>query len=110
MMSQHFIISIFIKKASDSVDQKLLLNKLKYIDSTESAISWFNLHLKDLIQQAKVNQCLSTTASVRYGVPQGSILRPLMVIIFMNVLPCYLGNFRLRPYADDTAITVTVTS
>ena len=65
---------------------------------------WFSLYLNNRKQQAKVNGNLSKKRRIRCGVPQGSILGPLLFIIYINDMTKYLNESKARLYADDTAI------
>ncbi len=99
-----------LKKAFDSVDHKILLTKLKYSGLTEATISWFRSYLSGRTQLTKVNGIKLDTMRVEYGVPQGSILGPLLFVMFINDLPSQVSASRIHLYADDTAITVSASN
>ncbi len=68
------------------------------------SVSWFENYLSGRLQQTKVNGCLSDVRQMSHGVPQGSILGPLLFIIYINDLSNYLSETKTSLYADDTAI------
>ena len=69
-------------------------------------LKWFNDYLHDRQQSVKIGEVLSDWTSVRCGVPQGSILGPLLFILYINDLPVVVKHSKLRMYADDTSLTV----
>ena len=73
---------------------------------SENAKLWFLSYLSDRRQQAKVNGRLSDEKWITCGVPQGSILGPLLFIIYINDMTKYLNECKARLYADDTAIVM----
>ena len=79
-------IAIFIdfRKAFDCVQYQLLLEKLKKAGLGNDTLKWFESYLKDRKQTTKVNGKYSMEKLVRQGVPQGSILGPLLYILYAN--------------------------
>ncbi len=69
-----------------------------------NSIHWFERYLTGRTQQTKVNGYLSDTQSMLHAVPQGSILGPLLFIIYTNDLSTYLSETQTSLYADDMAI------
>ena len=94
-----------LKKAFDTVDHDVRLGKLSLYGIQESAHDWFDSYLNNRTQKCVVNGSLSKVCSLGCGVPQGTILGPLLFLIYINDLPNCLSFCQPRMYADDTHIT-----
>ena len=94
-----------LKKAFDTVDHDFLLSKRSLYGIQESAYDWFKSYLNSRIQKCVVNGSLSKVCFLGCGVPQGTILGPLLFLIYINDLPNCLSFCQPRMYADDTHIT-----
>ena len=97
-------IFIDLTKAFDLVDHYLLLDKLYNIGLSRQALLWFSSYLHNRRQSVCFNSSQSDFLVVEKGVPQGSILGPLLFSIFINDLPKICKNCSIQLYADDTAI------
>ena len=75
-------VFIDLSKAFDTLNHKILLNKLSSFKLSEQAISWFTSYLGDRKQYVKINTVQSTPLSSNMGVPQGSILGPLLFSLY----------------------------
>ena len=99
-----------LKKAFDTADHQLLLTKLEYIGIRGHALEWFKSYLESRFQIVFTNGVLSDKAILRCGVPQGSILGPLLFLIYINDLTTIADYATVRMYADDTNMTFTACS
>ena len=87
----NFACGIFIdlQKASDTVNHGILLPKLNHYDIRGVAFDWFKSYLSD---RTTVNNERSEIQSIKYGIPQGSILGPLLFLIYINDLSRSIKN------------------
>ena len=89
-------------KAFDTVPHQRLLLKLEHYGITGSLLKWFSAFLTQHRQRVAVNGCASRWASVLSSVPQGSILGPLLLILYVNSLS-YKLNSSVNMFADDVS-------
>ena len=97
---------IDLRRAFDTVNHSLLLNRLHQYGCSPHVIKWFESHLKNRQQFVSLGKEKSTFRNITMGVPQGSILAPLLFTLFVNDLPCSISNGIVYMYADDTTISV----
>ena len=98
------VVLIDFKKAFDLVDHQILLSKLELYGFASENLLWFNTYLTHRQQQVTVNNFKSEFEPVSCGVPQGSILGPLLFLLFINDLPLFTTNVYTDKYADDTTL------
>ena len=97
------LILLDVKKAFDSVSHDILVAKLHRYGIRGIANDFFASYLANRQQYTIINNCSSNLERVIFGVPQGSILGPLLFSIYANDL-CFLFNSTPQLYADDIAI------
>jgi len=100
------VIFLDYQKAFDSVPHKRL-RELKTFGLNEKLVAWIAEFLKDRKMRARVNGSFSNWAEVFRGVPQGSVLGPLLFLLFVNDLPSVI-NSHIRMFADDAKIWRTI--
>ena len=102
------VVFIDLTKAFDTIDHEIILRKMSYLGVDQATIKWFSSYLSGRTQRCSVNGKLSTARTLSCGVPQGSILGPLLFLIYINDLPNSLQNAVPRMFADDTNLTLSV--
>ncbi len=103
-----FAIGIFIdlQKAFDTVDHKILLHKLDYYGIRGTANDWFKSYLSNRKQYVSINGFESNVTDMKFGVPQGSVLGPLLFLIYINDLHKSIKYCKTRHFADDTNLLI----
>lgn len=97
-------LSSYLSKAFDTVDHDLLLDRLRSVGLSDYVISWFKTYLKGRTQCVQVQGIKSDSKEVVRGVPQGSVLGPLLFTIYINCLDANIEKAKFHFYADDTVI------
>ena len=99
------LVFVDFKKAFDVVDHQLLLKKLKLYRACDAAVSWFESYLSERFQYVTLGGLSSERLEVKQGVPQGSVLGPVLFLLFVNDLPLYIRNSLVDIFADDTTLS-----
>ena len=97
------MVMLDLQKAFDTVNHHILLNKLRAIGFDSSSVNWVRSYLEGREQVVEVNGTLSSSLPVECGVPQGSILGPLLFLIYVNDMKSAC-NCNLSLFADDAAV------
>ena len=102
------IVFVDFRKAFDSIDHSLLLQKLQGLGVAGDLWSWIKDCLTNRTQETRINGNGSGLSTVKCGVPQGSVLGPTLFSLFCNDLPDIVdaGEGDIHIYADDTTIYV----
>ena len=106
---EKYAVSIFLdlSKAFDTVNHSILLSKLDLYGIRGDENQWFTSFLSNRKQKVFVNGVESNFLLVNSGVPQGSILGPFLLLIYINDFEKAANYFSLRLFADDTSLTAT---
>ena len=100
------ILFLDLKKAFDSVSHKILLDKLEYYGVKGVALELFRSYLSNRKQVTVVDGFVSLMELIEWGVPQGSVLGPLLFLIFINDIP-HASELGTWLFADDTSLVAS---
>ena len=99
-----FVCGVFIdlQKAFDSVDHVILLSKLNHYGVKGASYQWFKSYLTGKQQYTTIAHLKSDLRSINYGVPQGSVLGPVLFLLYVNDLNQAIVHSKIHHFADDT--------
>ena len=99
-----FACGVFIdlQKAFDTVDHGILLSKLNHYGVRGASYQWFKSYLTGRQQYTTIAHLKSDLRSINYGVPQGSVLRPILFLLYINDLNQTIVHSKVYHFADDS--------
>ena len=106
--NQNCTSAIFLdfRKAFDTLNHDILIKKMKIMGFGPNTLALIKNYLTNRTQKTKVNNTLSGEYPITCGVPQGSVLGPLLFVLYINDMSECLNTLRCQHYADDTVIFI----
>lgn len=98
------VVFLDLKRAFETISRPLLLKALKKYGLGGNVLKWFESYLTDRTQVCKYGEKISSPREVPLGVPQGSVLGPLLFIMYINDIKSAIGSCELNLFADDTVL------
>jgi hypothetical protein len=105
------LVSLDLSSAFDTIDHNLLIDRLRVsFGVTGPVLDWISSYLSSRTQLVKINEYCSTSQPCPFGVPQGSVLGPLLFTIYVSPIASFLSSLGVRQhqYADDTQLYVEI--
>lgn len=97
-------IILDLSKDFDTLDHKILIDKLQYYGIQRHSLNLLTNYLQNRQQCSNYNNTLSNLLTITHGIPQGSILGPLLFIIYINDISSVSKLFSFILFADDTSL------
>ena len=101
----NIVVLLDLKKAFDTVNHDIIFRKFERYGFGNKALDLLSNYLTNRTQGCQLNRMLSDQRGITCGIPQGSIIGPLLFIIYINDLPNCLIHTTPRMFADDTSLT-----
>ena len=101
------LLSLDVSAAFDTIDHQILLSRLNSVSGIQStALQWFQSYLSDRYQSTSVNNSSSSPSQLMYGVPRGSVLGPILFVLYTKSLSDIIANHSVNHqlFADDTQL------
>ena len=97
-------IMLDFSKAFDSINHEILVDKMSAYGIKSGELKWFRHYLSHRKQRVKIKDVYSSWTSVHRGVPQGSILGPVLFLLYVNDLPNAVHQLTVKQFVDDTTV------
>ena len=106
--NNHVILAVFLdfRRAFETLNRELLLCKLERIGLTGDVLNWFKTYLDPRTQNVKFRNSLSDKLQTIHGVPQGTVLGPILFNLYINDIVKYVKYCKISMFADDTMIYI----
>ena len=107
---KHTSLAVYLdlSKAFDTIDHSILLKKMEHYGIRGITLEWFKSYLNQRVQYVTYKSTNSKSLNIPCGVPQGSVLGPLLFILYSNDIPNSLKYSKSILLADDTTVCISV--
>lgn len=104
------LVLLDVSKAFDSIRHDFLLQKLQMLVVSSQSLDWFHSYLVGRRQRVRIQDAISDAPPLKYGVPQGSLLGPVLFTIYVNVLLSVPSYCKSACYIDDSKLYLSFSS
>jgi hypothetical protein len=105
--NKNIVVAVFLdfKRAFETIDRRVWIQKLQNIYGIgETVLNWFSSYLTNRRQKVKYEDVVSDSLLVEHGVPQGTVLGPLLFNLYVNDIIKYVNHCNISLFADDTML------
>lgn len=100
------VLFLDLRRAFETIDRDIMLTKLNNLGIDGTVLKWFQNYLEGRKQMVVCDNIVSTESDIDYGVPQGSVLGPMLFILYINDIRKVLKHCKLKLFADDMAMSI----
>lgn len=101
------LVSLDQQRAFEVIDPNILIETLKHYGVQPTSLQWFKSYLTNRCQRVKIGDVVSEPRENNLGVPQGSILGPLLFILYINCITTCFKHCTVKMFADDTFVYIS---
>lgn len=101
------VIFLDLKRAFETINRELLLSKLEEIGLRNNVLNWFKSYLSNRSQRVKYKNSISKELQIEHGVPQGTILGPILFVLYINNIVKCVNECKINMFADDTILYIS---
>jgi retron-type reverse transcriptase len=102
-----YVILFDLSSAFDTLDHEILAKKLTSLNFSDQSLMWVKSFLEGRQQQVQVGKAMSSVRHLEVGVPQGSVLSPLLFLLYIQDIEQWIKSASVTGYADDTSISMS---
>jgi hypothetical protein len=101
------VLMFDLSAAFDLLDHGILLRKLTNLNFSPHSVKWISSFMSERVQQVQIGSSISPKRQLEVGVPQGSVLSPLLFLLYISDVQEWVAEATIHGYADDTMLSMS---